>query len=466
MKQIIPADDYGILQINRHGQISYFNHTISKILGYSFDELNGKRLREVLHQNDAWKEEALIRDTNTSGDDGLAVLCGELGFITRNGQIVKACVTASPVISETGEVSNIIILMRNPEMENDSPGDLSDPGKMMEILLSTLPGMVYRCANNSNWTMYFVSDGCYELTGYYPSDLLYDARVAYADLILPEHRNYVYEEIQKALSQRNHFQLIYKIKTAVGEEKWVREKGCGVWGEDGKLKWLEGFIEDITEWKRAEEELELLYSLLRHDILNKLSVIRGYIELMEDLPLTGEAKKYTTSIDNITRDCASLFQKVHILKEVDKEVVVQKVDLSKVLDEVLSSYKQAALDKEMVLDCEIEDAMAMAGPLISTVFSNIIENSIKHSGGKRILVECYGSDDQIICTIEDDGKGIPDDFKSSIFEKGYRMGKSAGSGLGMYLARRILRSYGGDIEVADSELGGAKFIVRLRRAVD
>lgn len=466
MKSIIPVDDYGIIQIDISGHITYFNKVFGKILGYSLDELYGRRLQEVLHRNDMWKEEVLVRDIEMSGDDGLAVVSGELKFITKNGQIIKTGVTASPVISKTGGVWNILILVRNPEMESSISGDLNEPRKMLDILLSNIAGMVYRCGNNSNWTMYFISDGCYEITGYHPSDLLFDARVAYGDLILPSYRNYVYEEVQKALSRGNHFVITYKIRTASGEEKWVREKGCCVWGEDGEIKWLEGIIEDITEWKRAEEELEFFYSVLKHDILNKLSVIRGYIELLNDLPLTGDAKKYVRSLDLITRECVSLFKKIQILKEMDNGFTLQAVNLSEILGEVISSYRQAALDVGTIIECEIEDSVAIAGPLISVAFSNIIENSIKHSGGKRILVKCHESPESVVCTIEDDGKGIPDDFKPFIFEKGHKMGRSAGSGLGMYLTRRILNSYGGDIEVADSELGGARFTVTLRKPLD
>lgn len=64
----------------------------------------------------------------------------------------------------------------------------------------------------------------------------------------------------------------------------------------------------------------------------------------------------------------------------------------------------------------------------------------------------------------DGGVGIPDEEKSAILEKGYQRPGSTGSGLGMYLVRRILDAYGGDIAVLDAESGGARFDVTLRRA--
>ena len=66
-------------------------------------------------------------------------------------------------------------------------------------------------------------------------------------------------------------------------------------------------------------------------------------------------------------------------------------------------------------------------------------------------------------TVEDDGKGIPDDVKEKIFEKGYKQGENAGSSSGMFLVKETVESYGGNISVKDSELGGGRFDVHLQR---
>ncbi|MFW6196984.1 MAG: ATP-binding protein [Thermoplasmatota archaeon] len=95
--------------------------------------------------------------------------------------------------------------------------------------------------------------------------------------------------------------------------------------------------------------------------------------------------------------------------------------------------------------------------------SNLIENSIKHSGCNRIRIEVTPREDEYIVTVKDDGKGIPDEAKEKIFERGFKEGENAGSGLGMYLVKEIVESYGGSVEVKDSELGGARFDVHLQR---
>jgi PAS domain S-box-containing protein len=132
---------------------------------------------------------------------------------------------------------------------------LRERDRTLDALLANLPGMAYRCRNDSAWTMEFLSEGCRELTGHEPSELVGNAVVAYADLIVPEDRDDVWEAVQTALKQRRRFQLTYRISAADGRRKWVWEQGTGVFNSQGELVALEGFITDITERKNAEAEL-------------------------------------------------------------------------------------------------------------------------------------------------------------------------------------------------------------------
>ncbi|WP_432738160.1 PAS domain-containing sensor histidine kinase [Maridesulfovibrio sp. FT414] len=138
-----------------------------------------------------------------------------------------------------------------PENELDS---LRDKERILSTLLGNLPGMVYRCRNDVDWTMEFVSAGCFELTGYTASSLLGNRDVSFADLILPEYRAHVWECVQEAVQERQLYEVIYKILTASGDTKWVWEKGTDV-QEGGELIALEGFITDITPLMETEQEL-------------------------------------------------------------------------------------------------------------------------------------------------------------------------------------------------------------------
>lgn len=124
-------------------------------------------------------------------------------------------------------------------------------------LLSNLPGMAYRCLNDSHWTMEFVSEGCRALTGYDSTELVGNVKVSYADLIHPDDRQTVWSQVQSSVTRRQAFQLEYRIRTAEGREKWVWEQGSPILNDDGTTAALEGFITDITDRKQAEEALRV-----------------------------------------------------------------------------------------------------------------------------------------------------------------------------------------------------------------
>jgi diguanylate cyclase (GGDEF)-like protein/PAS domain S-box-containing protein len=151
----------------------------------------------------------------------------------------------------------------------------ADSLRMLETLMSNLPGMVYRCRNDRDWTVEFISDGALTLTGYRPEELTGRGAVSYGrQIIHPDDQEAVWERVQKALELRQPFQLVYRIRTKSGEEKWVWEQGCGVFAADGSLLALEGFVSDMTERKRAEEDLQSGHRLFR--LLAEFNVLASH----------------------------------------------------------------------------------------------------------------------------------------------------------------------------------------------
>ncbi len=133
--------------------------------------------------------------------------------------------------------------------------ELSESRRMLFTLMSNLPGIAYRCKNDSNWTMEFISQGCFDLTGYDAADFFYNQELSYNDIIFPEDKDRVWESIQDALEMHSHFKLTYRIIHADNSIKWVWEQGRGVYDSNDNLIALEGFIIDVSEKIKAENEL-------------------------------------------------------------------------------------------------------------------------------------------------------------------------------------------------------------------
>ena len=154
-------------------------------------------------------------------------------------------------------------IVRDITERKNSERIIAEQKRELTTLMSNLPGMAYRCANNINWTMEFVSEGCYQLTGYRKDELLHDKVVSYASIIHKEDQLIVYETIQNAINNREPFTLLYRIITWQGLEKWVWEKGRAIYNDDGEVICLEGFVTDITERKLAEEKIAILAQTLK-----------------------------------------------------------------------------------------------------------------------------------------------------------------------------------------------------------
>ena len=154
-------------------------------------------------------------------------------------------------------------IVRNITERKRALSIISEQRRELETLMGNLPGMVYRCANTINWTMEFVSEGCFDLTGYKPDELINDNKICYGDVIHKDDRLKGFDDVQTALQNQETFTITYRIITANGEEKWVWEKGTGVRNDKGHLVYLEGFITDISETKIAEEKIKILAHALK-----------------------------------------------------------------------------------------------------------------------------------------------------------------------------------------------------------
>lgn len=132
---------------------------------------------------------------------------------------------------------------------------LAETGRAAATLLANLPGMVYRCANDRDYTTYFISDGCLDLTGHPPADFL-AGRARLGALIHPDDRDKVWDAVQQGLEQQRPFRATFRILPATGAPKWLWQQGQGVFGPAGELLALEGVITDLSELRRTQIELE------------------------------------------------------------------------------------------------------------------------------------------------------------------------------------------------------------------
>lgn len=154
---------------------------------------------------------------------------------------------------------------------------LKESQRRLATLIDTLPGIAFSSNNDSQWSMTYLSEGCLELTGY-KSEELVGQEGGYSSIIHPEDLSKVTQTINIAIAKKQPYIVEYSIRTRSGQQKWLWEKGSGVFNDKGEVLGLEGFITDITE--RKHFEAQLAYSA-NHDPLTGLINRRYFREQLE-----------------------------------------------------------------------------------------------------------------------------------------------------------------------------------------
>ena len=177
-------------------------------------------------------------------------------------------------------VQAVFLLQEEIHVRKEAEETLQETQRKLSTLMSNLPGVAYRRHIDSDWTMEFASEGCYDLTGYMPADLIGNLRVSYASLIHPEDREERWKDIQAAIAGTKPFEFQYRISTAKGEEKWVWEHGCGVLNADGEVIALEGFIIDATDRVSSYQLMERRIEERTHEIERRRQVAEGFYDIL------------------------------------------------------------------------------------------------------------------------------------------------------------------------------------------
>ncbi|MDS0223714.1 PAS domain S-box protein [Haloarcula sp. S1AR25-5A] len=138
-----------------------------------------------------------------------------------------------------------------PSQEQGTAEATSD--RMLSRLVENVPGIVYRCRNDPGWPMLFISDTAEDITGYDPERIEAGAVSWGADIVHPDDREQLRQAIGSQLADSKEFTVEYRIQTAAGDIRWVRERGRIVHRGDTQTDTLEGVITDITEERRSSE---------------------------------------------------------------------------------------------------------------------------------------------------------------------------------------------------------------------
>ena len=427
---------------------------------------------------DATAVNCIVSDYDMPGSDGLEFLAtvtkreAEFPFILLTGkgseEIASKAISAgvTDYLQKSGSQDQFAILANRIENAVDSHRSqraLAHSRRRMETLISTLPGMVYRCENDPDRPMEFVGGECEQLCGYTAEQIETDELYWGADVIVSEDRERVWEEAQEAVAEREQFELTYRIRTSDGEQRWAWERGRGIF-DDGDVVALEGFITDVTErhereeklrereqeLERENERLDRFVSLASHDLRNPLDAAQMRLELAQRECDSDHLDVVERSHDRREELLSDLLALARTGESVDEKT---RIDLAAHVRRCWGTIDTTGAD----LTIDANRTVLAEESRLAQLFENLLRNAVQHGReGEDSTVQIQVGTLADGFYVEDDGLGIPVEERETVFEAGHS-GNRTGTGFGLSIVRKIVTAHGWSIDITDGTDGGARF---------
>lgn len=211
---------------------------------------------------------------------------------------------------------------------------------------------------------------------------------------------------------------------------------------------------ELTEANRIisyqNDQMKLINSILRHDVLNDLAVINSALKLYK----TNQKAKYLDEIKNKIDNSSLLIKQLSVKeKKIDKNL--QKIYLVTIFQKIKKDHPTVKIFGD-------QELKVLADKKISSVFGNLITNAKRHGKTNNVQITSKDQTNSVKILITNFGKQIPPEIQDKIFDKNFSFGASANTGLGLFIVKNILESYGGNITLQKSDSESTEFIITLR----
>ena len=237
----------------RSGQLVYVSPAYEQLWGRSVESLLADQAQWVrsIHPDDRERVERAVATIRATG-----VLDEMYRVVRPDGSVRWIHDRAFPIAGEAGELERVVGVADDVTAQKETEHALREQERRLAALIGNLPGVTYRCRNDENWTAEFVSSVITEVFGYSRDDLL-EGRIHFNDMIHPEDRDSIRRAVDEALATRARYKTEFRMRTAAGDERWIRDHGYGVYNDRGETVAVEGFLQDITERRRANEAIRV-----------------------------------------------------------------------------------------------------------------------------------------------------------------------------------------------------------------
>jgi PAS domain S-box-containing protein len=471
-----------IITVDSTGIIKTANPAVTAVTGYSPEELIGQQGKilapddkKSIYSSDFFEQKSVPTE-QIIGTSREVVIVGKGGEYIP----VRVGIGYTKLDGKALFVGFFSDLRKRKAMEDA----LRESEAKFRSFISNIPGIAYRCLNEPDWPMVFISDAVSEITGHAADDfILPNPRITFGSLCHPDDLKRVETEV----TDQNTFSIEYRIINKKGDVRWVTEHGVHVLDEQGNTIYLDGFISDITARREMEEELKAAKERAEqaaaartnflanksHEIRTPMNAIIGFSDLMLAEKMSPEQHGHLTTVNRSARSLLHLLNDILDSAKLDKgklDLDYRDFIIREEVDTVISTFwleaKSKRISLEVQVGSEVREAYNGVPERIRQVLNNLIGNAVKFTGDGSVVLEVSSDSSFVYFKVKDSGIGMNSEQVNRVFDAFAQADASmsrkyGGTGLGTTISKQLVELMGGNI-CAQSELGvGSTFTFRL-----
>lgn len=333
---------------NNDPQKSVFNYAFQKIMGRHPHEIVGSGWWSITHPEDLEREMALFNNITELENRSFSI---EKRIILPDGKVRWVSVFYNIIEYIKEATFTTLIIVNDITKFKEFELEYKETEASKQRIVKSLPGVVYRCKNDEFYTMVFISDMIYNLSGYTPEEMIGNNKTPFSNIIAKNHADRVRDDWNKAIKTKTMFRLQYEIVTKSGKRRWVLEQGEAIYDENGDVFELEGIIIDINDLKTVEKNLH--YKNL-YDEETKLPNRKSFIsDLSDGIPKNRTHTFMTINLSDTKRTGIVYGHEYYIklrnnIAEKIKQLPIPKAKLYLTQEDHFTLHFRSALSEEKI----------------------------------------------------------------------------------------------------------------------
>lgn len=463
----------GMALVSLEGRWIDVNEALPSLFGYAREELLATDFQSLTHPDDLDSDLALLND----------LLAGRVNqyqmkkrYYRKDGSIIHALLSVGLVTDDNGKPLHFVSQIQDVSGEHHAVEELEANRHFLQELFDSLVDAVF--VLDTDTAIISHNEAAAELF-----ELPTNAIGTSLSSRLPELLGRLTTEEVEPAEQRTHESLLARWNTSLhiaGKAPIPLELSLS--RARGQYDPLHGWVlvaRDLTESQRNEQLKNEFVSTVSHELRTPLAAISGSLRLITGGAVGEVPERMNNMLRIAEQNSHRLIQLVNDLLDLNKlaagemDLNFQDADLASVIDQAIEQMQSFAEPYGVTLKHtgSSEGRIHVDPPRLQQVLTNLISNACKHSPrGAEVAIHCESSTDgSVLVSVIDQGPGVPESFRSRIFERFAQADASdsrakGGTGLGLAVTRELVERMGGVIGFESREGEGARFWFRFPRA--